>query len=48
LIVEPDTTSGGSYRQNQHAGRFTMFILGNDTRTERVHNHKIKNHRPRE
>ena len=24
LIVDPDTTSGGSYRQNQHAGRITM------------------------
>ena len=24
MIVEPDTTSGGSYRQNEHAGNTAM------------------------
>jgi hypothetical protein len=26
LIVDPDTTSGGGYRQNQHAGQLTMSM----------------------
>jgi hypothetical protein len=41
LIVDPDTTSGGSHRQNQHAGRLTMSILRNDTPAKRGHDHKI-------
>jgi hypothetical protein len=42
LIVKPDTTSGGSYRQNQQAGRITMVILRNDTRAERDHGHQLE------
>jgi hypothetical protein len=34
LTFDPDTTSGGSYRQNQHAGATTMSIFRNaPTRT---------------
>jgi hypothetical protein len=31
LILEPDTTSGGSYRQNQHADRIIMPPISNGT-----------------
>ena len=40
LTFDPDTTSGGSYRQNQHAGSITMSILGTAP-PERRRDHKI-------
>ena len=41
LTSDPDTTSGGSYRQNQHAGRNTMSIFGNGTSRSVGCDHKI-------
>ena len=41
LIVDPDTTSGGSYRQNQHAGRLTMSIFRNAPSQSQPDDHKI-------
>jgi hypothetical protein len=31
VTVQPDTTSGGSHRQNRHAGDVTTAALGNST-----------------
>jgi hypothetical protein len=31
LTFHPDTTSGGSYRQNQHAGSLAMPTISNGT-----------------
>jgi hypothetical protein len=36
----PDTTSGGSHRQNQHAGRITTRTYGNDEPTGTKHDSK--------
>jgi hypothetical protein len=41
LIYHPDTTSGGSNRQNQHAGRITMSIIRTGTRHGASTDHKI-------
>jgi hypothetical protein len=41
LILEPDTTSGGSYRQNQHAGNLTMSTSRNGTSQADRRGHKI-------
>ena len=41
LIVEPDTTSGGSYRQNQHAGHIDHVHSQQRHPAEPGHDHKI-------
>ena len=41
LTFQPDTTSGGSNRQNQHAGSITTPILGNNTAETDNPDHKI-------
>jgi hypothetical protein len=41
LTIQPDTTSGGSHRQNQHAGNVTTATLGNNTADIGNHEGKI-------
>jgi hypothetical protein len=41
LTIQPDTTSGGSHRQNQHAGNVTTATLGNNTAKINTHDGKI-------
>jgi hypothetical protein len=41
LIFDPDTTSGGSYRQNQHAGSITVSQPRNGTSQDNTRDHKI-------
>jgi hypothetical protein len=41
LNFDPDTTSGGSYRQNTHAGDLTMPTFRNNTGQADRRDHKI-------
>jgi hypothetical protein len=41
LIVHPDTTSGGSYRQNEHAGNTAMPTNRSGHRRRSIHEPKI-------
>jgi hypothetical protein len=41
LSFDPDTTSGGSYRQNQHAGGVIMPTFRNGTSQNDDRHHKI-------
>jgi hypothetical protein len=41
LTFDPDTTSGRSYRHNQHADRITMPVVRDGTSRDNRRDHKI-------